>query len=83
MTAYHLELNEADVRTIAFVGARYAWSEALLALDVGRNELDEVDAWRIKDAIESDMVGGHSAFPMLDSRSELYRKLDGFWRGIV
>ncbi|MFN9976401.1 MAG: hypothetical protein ACK58T_41530 [Phycisphaerae bacterium] len=47
-----------DVGTIAFVGDRYAWSAALLALDVGENELTEPEAWRIKQAFESDMEGG-------------------------
>lgn len=83
MTAHVLELTEADVRDIAFVGARYAWAEALLGLEVGQNELAEPEAWRIKDAIESDMEGGHAAFPMLDPQSRLYEKLQRFWSSIV
>lgn len=83
MTAYVLELTDADVRDIAFVGARYAWAEALLGLEVGQNELTEPEAWRIKEAIESDMEGGHAAFPMLDPCSDLYEKLQRFWGSIV
>ncbi len=80
---HRLVLTEADVGTIAFVGDRYSWSAALLALDVGENELTEPEAWRIKEAFESDMEGGHSPFPMLDERSELYGKLVAFWDRIV
>lgn len=80
---YHLLLTEDDVDTIAFVGDRYAWSDALRALDVGDNEVPEPEAWRIKEAFESDMEGGHSPFPMLDEHSELHGKLVAFWDRII
>ena len=80
---YHLVLTELDVRTIAFVGDRYAWSDALRTLEVGDNELTEPEAWRIKEAFESDMEGGHSPFPLLDEYSELHGKLVAFWDRIV
>lgn len=83
MTTYILELTEADVRDIAFVGPRYFWSEALLSFDAGQNDLSEPEAWLLKDAIENDMMGGHSPFPMLDPHSRLYEKLQGFWSSIV
>jgi hypothetical protein len=83
VTAYILDLTEADVRDIEFVGARYAWAEAFLDLEVGENALSEPEAWRIKDAIERDIEGGHTPFPMLDPRSRLYEKLTTFWSGIV
>ena len=80
---YQLVLSVQDLDTIAFVGDRYSWSAALRALDVGDNELSEPDAWRIKEAFESDMEGGHSPFPMLDEHSELHAKLLAFWDRIV
>lgn len=80
---YKLDLSEEDLATIAFVGARYAWAEALAGLDSGQNELTEPEAWCIRDAIESDTVGGHSPFPMLDPQSRLYEKLAAFWTSIV
>ena len=80
---YTLELTDTDIETIAFVGGRYAWSYALCSLFSGRNELTEPDAWIIRDAIDEDMVGGHSAFPMLDGRSELASKLFEFWQSII
>ena len=80
---YRISLSEEDVETIAFVGDRYAWSESIRALEVGVNELTEAEAWTIRDAIEADMEGGHSPFPMLDHRSHLCEKLTVFWNSIV
>ena len=35
----------------------------------GTHHLEEYQMWEIKEGIESDMEGGHDAFPMLDYRS--------------
>lgn len=83
MTAYVLTLTEADVRDIAFVGDRYAWSDALRSLDAGENQLAEHEAWRIAEAFATDTEGGHQPFPMLDPRSDLARRLTAFWNSIV
>ena len=83
MSAYAIILTEDDVNTIAFVGNRYAWSEALLALEAGENKLTEPEAWSIKGAFERDTEGGHSLFPMLDARSDLAAKLIAFLNAIV
>jgi len=83
MSAYAIILTEDDVNTIAFVGNRYAWSEALLALEAGENKLTEPEAWSIKEAFERDTEGGHSLFPMLDARSDLAAKLIAFLNAIV
>ena len=72
---YELVLTEEDVATIAFVGNRYEWSSSLGKLNEGVNNLTESQAWEIREAIESDMEGGHDAFPMLDTTSELCEKL--------
>lgn len=80
---YVLKLTEEDVGAIAFVGDRYAWSEALLGLDVGEHDIAEHAAWRIRDAFERDTEGGHAPFPMLDARSELAQRLHVFWESIV
>lgn len=82
--AYRIELTEADARAVAFVGGRYEWSGALGSLirenDDGTPEpveLTEPEAWTLREAFEADAEGGHSMFPMLDSRSDLAAKL---WR---
>ena len=80
---YQLILTDDDIKTIAFVGGRYCWSEALASLEAGMNEIRESDAWQIADAFANDCLGGHSAFPMLDPRSELAEKLNAFWQSIV
>ena len=41
MSGYRLWLDEEDLRTIAFVGDRYCWSEAIRALEAGDNDLTE------------------------------------------
>lgn len=80
---YVLKLTEEDVGAIAFVGHRYAWSEALLVLSVGENRLAEHEAWSIKEAFERDTEGGHAPFPMLDARCDLAERLHAFWNAIV
>lgn len=80
---YTLTLTEEEVSTIAFVGGRYSWSLALLALDVGDNALHEYEAWQIRDAFEADTEGGHAMFPMLDHRSTLCEKLSKFADSVV
>ena len=81
--AYRIVLSQEDVETIAFVGFRYCWSDALSGLEPGENELTEPEAWRIATAFESDTEGGHLPFPMLDPRSALYKRLFAFWNSIV
>ena len=80
---YSLALTTEDVNTINFVGVRYGWSDSLLGYDIGEHELTESEAWAIRDAIESDMEGGHDAFPMLDSESDLATKLADLCEQIV
>ena len=83
MTAYVLALTEADVRSIAFAGDRYSWSDALRGLEAGENTLAEHEAWRIVEAFAQDTEGGHAPFPMLDPRSALHERLIAFWNSIV
>lgn len=83
MSGYRLWLDEEDVRTIAFVGDRYCWSEAIRALEAGDNDLTEAEAWSIVDAFERDTEGGHSPFPMLDPRSGLCARLQRLWDSVV
>ena len=80
---YILTLTALDIDTIAFVGGRYSWSNVLLAYEEGRNEIPEHEAWEIVAAFDADTVGGHSMFPMLDPRSELYAKLSDFADNII
>jgi len=82
---YNLTLTENDIETIFFVGNRYGWSKSLLDIGIneGENLIRESDAWKVKDGIDDDMEGNHSAFPMLDSRSDLAEKLVKFWDSIV
>ena len=83
--SYTLILTEDDIETIAFVGHRYCWSDQLLSIGVeaGENTISEPDAWLFSEAMDADMDGGHSGFPMLDPRSELIDKLIQFWQDIV
>lgn len=83
MAGYRLVLTAEDVLTITFVGARYAWSEALLGLPEGVHEFDEAAAWQLAEAFDEDSVGGHTVFPLLSPRSELYAKLVEFRESIV
>jgi len=62
---YKLDLTENDIKTISFVGHRYAWSDALKNMQQGANEIPEHEAWEITRAFEDDTEGGHSPFPML------------------
>jgi len=80
---YTLDLTQDDLSTISFIGNRYSWSQSLLHLEEGKNSIAESQAWEIKDAIEEDMVGGHDAYPMLDTHSELCDKLHKFYVEIV
>lgn len=81
--AYTLALTADDLATIAHVGNRYCWSSALLGLDEGDNILAEHEAWKIKEAFDADMEGGHDMWPMLDGRSELADKLATFYNSII
>lgn len=80
---YTLTITEQEADTIAFVGGRYAWSEALGSLGVGTHDIPEHEAWGISEAFETDTEGGHSMFPMLDHRSPLAEKLFSFFEGII
>jgi len=80
---YQLELTENDIKTIAFVGNRYQWSSVLQNMNAGNNDIPEHIAWDIKSSIEADMEGGHDAFPMLDTRSELCDKLYNLYQSII
>ncbi len=83
---YRLTLTDDDCNTIRFVGGRYEWSNALLAEGLGipgEHEIPEHVAWSLNEAFEADTEGGHSYFPMLDSRSDLAHKLYTFMDAIV
>ena len=80
--AYTLTLTNDDIRTISFVGGRYAWSDALRGMDTGTHELTEPEAWELSEAFESDTEGGHSPFPMLGP-IDLRDKLNRLWESIV
>ena len=81
--AYLLTLTEQDIATIAFVGGRYGWSDALRTLEAGDNVLTESEAWAIRDGIEEDMIGAHNAYPMLHSDSTLLDKLHTLYQSII
>ncbi len=81
--AYTLTLTDDDLNTIAFVGHRYGWSNVLRPLESGENEIAEWYAWDIRAAIDEDMEGGHSAYPMLDPQSDLAVKLTNLYQSIV
>jgi hypothetical protein len=81
---YSLLLTSEDFDAINFAGARYSWSFALQShCDEGENDIPEVEAWDIKQAIDEDTEGGHQMFPLLDPNSELAGKLIKFYELIV
>lgn len=80
---YRLVLTEEDIATIAFVGARYCWSEALSSMGEGENDIPEHEAWEIVAEFHADAFGGHSFFPMLRETCELAGKLFRFMKEIV
>lgn len=80
---YKLTLTEQDCKDIGFVGNRYAWAESLYFLDAGEHDIPEHQAWKIKEAFETDTEIGHSFFPLLDRRSDLFEKLMAFYDSIV
>lgn len=87
---YTLKLTREETDSVDFVGHRYSWSAALQKLlaydDDGEPEtisLSEAEAWELASEFEADTEGGHSFFPMLDSRSELASKLTAFLDSIV
>ena len=70
-----LRLSHEDTLTIAFVGYRYCWSDALLQF--GPEEDYELSDEELEDLIlefEKDTEGGHAYFPMLGP-SDLMDKL--------
>ncbi len=81
---YSIELTESDCGTIYFVGSRYNWSAWMHAnLCEGVNELAAHEAWEFRDAVEADTEGNHEPLPMLNERSELYRKINALLDSIV
>ena len=81
---YKLELTPDDMKTLSFVGGRYAWSDTILRLcQEGINQIPEPQAWTIREAIGKDIEGGHIPFPMLSPHCQLWRKLVKLWDEIV
>lgn len=83
---YILNFTDSDASDIEFVGHSYGWSDALCGMGYameGEHNVPEHEAWQLVEAFEEDMDGGHNAFPMLDGRSDLARKLAVFWEEIV
>jgi hypothetical protein len=75
---YRMEFSPDEMATIYFVGDRYGWSSSLLnwigETDDGGGEIAPLSNEAIadiKEGIESDMEGGHNAFPMLNTRSDV------------
>ena len=80
--AYTLDLTHDDINTIAFVGARYCWSDVIPLIE-GPQEIVEHEAWEMIEAFDRDTEGGHSMFPMLDHNSDLADKLIHFYGSVV
>lgn len=83
---YTLRIDSDGESAIAFIGYRYAWSSTLQDLGydtMGEHTLSEPDAWSIREAIDSDMVGGHNAYPLLDPRCKLAESLTLLYNSIV
>lgn len=82
--SYTLHITESDLETIGWVGHRYEWSDwADKHLTAGDNVLAEHEAWEFAEAIDADTDGNHAPFPLLDQRSDLYKKLQEFYESLV
>ena len=70
---HETHFTKEEINTISFVGNRYGWSSSLLDAmtynDDGSGQVSYRDYYEIQQGIESDMEGGHNAFPMLNTRS--------------
>lgn len=83
---YTLTIDASGESAIQFIGSRYAWSNTLQELGydtMGEHTLSEPEAWRLQEAIDSDMEGGHNAYPLLDPRSTLAKSLTDLYTSIV
>jgi zona occludens toxin (predicted ATPase) len=63
---YTLELCQADVDAISFIGNRYEWSKTLLDIGVetGKNIFQEYVAWKIQEAVYEDTENGRTSIPL-------------------
>lgn len=83
---YTLRIDNNGADAISHIGYRYAWSSTLEQLGydtIGEHSIPEHHAWRIREAIDDDMGGGHAAYPMLDPRSTLAESLNTLYNEIV
>ena len=83
---YTLTIDDDGSDAIAFIGYRYAWSSTLQRLgyaEAGTYAIPEHVAWDIATAIDEDMEGEHSAYPMLDPRCKLAESLTQLYQSII
>jgi len=77
-----LSLSQSEMDTIYFVGNRYGWSLSLLPYieegddGLGYLELDQYAILDIREGIDSDMEGGHNAFPLLAQGTLMDKLID-------
>lgn len=77
---YTIELTEDDMKAIRFIGYRYEWSNwCRNNLEVGINDLREHMAWEFVDAVNAD----DCLYPMLDTNSRLFDKLNTLYNEVV
>ena len=86
---YTIELTNDDIKDINWVGDRYRWSLGLLNViyfddnDKPICQMEEWEAWGLKEEFDRDTWGGHMFFPLLHPRSKLATKLYDFMESIV
>lgn len=74
-SGHEIPFTEEEIACLSWVGDRYGWSASTLDAMTynddgsGQVELSESNIYSIYEGIESDMEGGHNAFPMLNTRS--------------
>lgn len=70
-----MPFTEDEITTLMWVGTRYGWSSSTLDVMTynedgsGDIALSSQNISNICEGIESDMEGGHDAFPLLDYRT--------------
>jgi hypothetical protein len=88
MAAYEAEISDQDLRALEFAEGRYGWASIIDHVEEEDDgtvwiRMRESDAWRWRDEVDEDMEGGHDAFPLLDTQSELANTLYDLYQGIV
>jgi len=68
--AYSVTLDASEIAALEWIGDRYGFAQSLLDVAQKTREathigMTEPEAWEWREAVDSDMEGGHSPFPCM------------------